>query len=109
MDWKNFFKPTVWKMVPLLAFFLIDNLLMGAGMCGISYEGSKHCNAFLSAAGMYVAIFSQYWLFAIELLAMFVLVPTLVAYAIICTVAYAIGIARKRIMPAKVKAKKKNE
>ena len=122
MDWKNFFKPTVWKMVPFLALFLIYNSILGTMMCmSISYGAASGCHFGLEAAyGMYASIlltildtikhgigtFAYTLAFGILLFIIIVIIPMSIVYALICAIAYAVGIVKKRMTQKQGKAKK---
>jgi len=105
MDWKNFFKPTLWKAAVFLPIFIIYNLFAGWKMCN-----AWPCNALQGIYNIYAGIFTpENRIFYLQVFVFYMLIPMLIVYVIICAIAYAVGIVKKKRVAGKAAAKKKKE
>ena len=122
MDLKNFFKPTIWKIAAFIAAFIINTLILYIFMCipvGGSVAQGSSCKEF-SLEGLLMAHptllltalnaqNTDALRFYAQVMITFVIMPLIIVYAIICAIAYAVGIVKQRLTTGKAQAKKKKE
>ena len=108
MDWKEFFKPTKWKIAALLAIFLAYNFVLGNLICGaVSPRHELDCPIGFETTyawyGVVISLFNYTFsdgfygfgavalIALISLLLILIIIPMLIAYAMICAVFRAVS------------------
>ena len=120
MEWKDLFRPIAGRMIVFLAIFLAyDFILAGSSGAIAPYPASRHipfglegvCGmyagamlAFLEAAGGGMVVLAL--IFGIQMMAMFVMIPVLVACIAMCAAAHCNGIMKGLMMRKKSKRAK---